>query len=154
MKNKFLLFFLAITVSGIIFSSCEDEGSNDTVISSYNSTKSHNAGKNCMSCHKSGGNGEGRFQAAGTVYKQDITTVFPGTTVKLTSEPQGAGTVFAILEVDKKGNFYTTNSIDFTKDVYVSLSFANSNTQFMYTKLTSGQCNSCHGVNINKIWIN
>ena len=53
--------FLAVAVMAMFaIHSCEkNENENETKISSYNSTESHKEGQNCMTCHKSGGSGEG-----------------------------------------------------------------------------------------------
>ena len=46
----------------------DDNDDNEIKISTFSSDDSHNAGNDCMTCHKSGGSGEGLFSAAGTVY--------------------------------------------------------------------------------------
>ena len=79
-----------------------------TNISPYNETEAHNMGQNCMNCHKSGGDGEGIFQAAGTVYDSTLSVTLPNTTVYLYTEQGGNGTLKHTVEVDGLGNFYTT----------------------------------------------
>lgn len=153
MKNKIVLAgFLAISM--IFASSCEKENENEskTKISAHNTSESHNEGKNCMTCHKSGGEGEGWFNVAGTVYQSSLTSVYPNATVKLYSGPNGTGTLKYTVEVDSKGNFYTTENIDFGSGLYPSV--AGSSPKYMNSKATTGQCNSCHGVSQDKIWAN
>lgn len=132
--------------------SCEkDEDENEIKSSSYNSTKSHNEGQNCMSCHTSGGSGEGRFTIAGTVYDAALNETFPNATVSLFTEPGGSGILKATIQVDKKGNFYTTENIDFKNGLYATVE-GNSNITYMNATVTNGQCNSCHGVSTDRIW--
>ena len=152
---------MKINTSWIIFSlfgavlmfSCEkeDEYENESKISYYNGTESHNMGQNCMNCHKQGGQGEGWFTAAGTVYDSALANVYPNATVKLYTGPNGSGQLKYTLEVDALGNFYTTNAIEFTGGLYPAVSGATS-TRFMSAAITSGPCNSCHGNSTNKIW--
>lgn len=113
--------------------------------SSFNSNESHNAGMNCMSCHTTGGPGEGMFLVAGTVYDQSLTTTMPKATVKLYSETNGGGTEVANIEVDALGNFYTTANIDFAKGLYPAVIGITGKVKYMASPITSGQCNSCHG---------
>ncbi len=77
--NRFNILKIVLLASVFIISqACEEnenEGENKSKISSFNSTESHNTGQNCMECHIAGGDGEGWFTAAGTVYdstKQSI----------------------------------------------------------------------------------
>lgn len=153
MKKK-LLYILAIaTLALVAFNSCDDddEGENETNISSYTSDDSHKAGQDCMTCHKSGGSGEGWFTAAGTVYNKALTSVYPGSTVRLYSESGGTGNLIATIEVDENGNFYTTENIDFGTGLY-TLVEGNTSTKNMASSITHGKCNSCHGVTVDKIW--
>jgi mono/diheme cytochrome c family protein len=150
MKKNVLTILLGAAIALVAFQSCEDE-ENETKISSYNSDESHKAGQNCMICHVSGGDGEGWFTVAGTVYESELTSVLPNATVKLYTEANGAGDLIATVEVDGKGNFYTTKVIDFGTGLY-TLVEGNTTTKNMYSKITSGKCNSCHGVSIDRIW--
>ena len=155
MKSRFitLLFFMSISV--ILIESCkkkEDEGNeNETKISSFGDTESHNMGQNCMSCHKSGGTGEGWFNVAGTVYDSLKTNTYPNTIIKLYSEPNGAGMLKHTIQVDGKGNFYTTANIDFGSGLYPAV-VSNSGVKYMSSATTTGTCVSCHGVSTDKIW--
>ncbi|HIP35630.1 MAG TPA: hypothetical protein EYG85_02120 [Crocinitomix sp.] len=140
--NKF--FYLSITI--FIFS-CEKK------ISNYQSSESHNEGKDCMQCHKRGEDGEGNFKVAGTVYDTTKTIVYPGATINLYSEPQGGGELIKTIEVDKKGNFYTTERVKFKNDVYPSVVGVAGGEKFMSTPISTGSCNSCHGVSTTRIWV-
>ncbi|HSH20763.1 MAG TPA: hypothetical protein VLA03_09935 [Draconibacterium sp.] len=156
MKNRKVIFLLSFLLFGF-FISCdkEDEGENKDMTSRYNKTESHNAGENCMSCHKSGGPGEGWFTAGGTVYNAAKTAVYPNATVKLYTGPNETGTLVKTIEVDGKGNFYTTADINFANGLYVTVTGAGAgatgNTNKMASSITTGQCNSCHGSSVGKI---
>lgn len=150
MKNRFLGILLVFLTVAFVFQSCEDE-ENETKISSYNSSESHNAGQNCMSCHTGGGSEEGVFTVAGTVYNNTLTSVFSGATVKLYSGSNGTGELIATIQVDENGNFYTTQAINFGTGLYATVE-GNSATKNMISSLTTGACNSCHGVSVDRIW--
>ena len=135
----------------VVMLSCEKENENETKISTYNSSDSHNAGQNCMNCHTSGGEGEGVFVVAGTVYDNQKTNTYPNATVRLNSGPDGTGDLIAIIQVDKLGNFYSTETINFGSGLFVSVQ-GETQTRYMPTSLTTGQCNSCHGNSIGRIW--
>jgi hypothetical protein len=92
--------------------SCEKEDGNETNISSYDATESHNTGEVCMQCHISGGDGEGWFTAAGSIYNLQ-STIFPNATVRFYTGQDGTGTLVKTIEADANGNFYTTEDINF-----------------------------------------
>jgi hypothetical protein len=149
-RNFYILAGIIILFSGFI--SCEnDEFENETEISSYNSSESHNAGQNCMDCHNPGGSGESAFIIAGTVYDSTITSVYPNSTIKLYTSPNGTGTLKTTVQVDKYGNFYTTEYVDFEYGLYPSAE-GELTTKYMSSAITTGQCNSCHGVSTDRIW--
>lgn len=135
----------------VVMLSCEKENENETKISTYNSSDSHHIGQNCMNCHTSGGEGEGVFVVAGTVYDNLKTNTYPNATVRLYSGPDGTGDLIAIIQVDKLGNFYSTETINFGSGLFVSVQ-GETQTRYMPTSLTTGQCNSCHGNSIGRIW--
>ena len=150
MKNKHI-FFISLSFGLFFsFSSC-NRNEKETNISSYNDTESHNMGQNCMECHKSGGKGEGIFQAAGTVYNAEFTSTLANGTVYLYTGQGGTGTLKHTIQVDGLGNFYTTESIDFGSGLYPTIKGATSS-RHMSSPITSGQCNSCHGVTTSKLW--
>jgi hypothetical protein len=147
MQKKAIILTAALGLIPILFlTSCtseNDESEDETVISSYGDTESHRAGNNCMSCHTAGGSGEGRFTVAGTVYQADGTTPYPNTTVTLYTGADASGELVITVEVDGKGNFYTTESVDWGTGLYPSVSSDNE-TLNMPTPTGSGACNSCH----------
>ena len=153
MTKKVLTIITMIISTLILFESCEKEENegNEEMNSSYNDTESHNMGQNCMSCHIQGGDGEGWFTVAGTVYDSLKTSTLPNSTVKLYSGPNGTGTLIATIEVDGLGNFYSTNSINFGGGLYTSAT-GNTTTKHMNTSITTGNCNSCHGGSVDRIW--
>lgn len=142
---------VAMIMAFLFMSACEkEEGENETKISSYSSNESHHTGDNCMNCHRSGGSGEGWFQIAGSVYHEDQSTPYPNATIRLYSGPEGSGDLKATVEVDLKGNFYTTESIDFGNGLY-AMAEGESESSYMETLLTDGQCNRCHGESAGRI---
>ena len=110
-------------------------------------------GQNCMNCHKSGGEGKGWFNVAGTVYTAGLSNTYPNTTVKLYTGPNGTGTLKYTINGDAKGNFFTTETIDFGSGLYPVVQ-GTSTAKYMSTTTTTGQCNSCHGVSTDKLWTN
>jgi hypothetical protein len=156
MKGKTLQILLAALVSlgTLSLQSCSENEGDETVVSVNNGQKSHNMGQNCMNCHKSGGPGEGWFSAAGTVYNDALTATSPNGLVKLYTGPNGTGTLKATVAVDGKGNFFTTESIDFTGGLYPSVTGTSGETEYMDFSITTGACYSCHGSTTDKIYTN
>jgi len=154
MKSKtFIGILVVFSVLLFIFLSCkkEKETESETSYSVYGSSKSHNNGQNCMNCHKQNGSGEGLFIIAGTVYDSLKTFPYPNTTVKLYTGPNETGTLKYTIQVDASGNFYTTENIDFGSGLFPAV-LGNNAVEYMYSVVTMGQCNSCHGVTTGKIW--
>jgi len=150
--NNCIILALSV-VAMLMISACEkEEGENETNISTYNSDESHKSGENCMTCHTSGGPGEGWFTAAGTVYNSDQTTPYPNATIRLYTGNGGTGDLRGTIEVDGRGNFYTTESIDFSGGLYVSAE-GDGGTKYMIAPISNGQCNSCHGTSTDRIWV-
>ena len=154
-KTKFRIAFIfsIIVVFIILGESCTKENTekNEKKISTHNSKESHNMGTNCMTCHKKGGDGEGWFNAAGTVYDSSKAFVLGNTTVKLFTGPNGTGDLKHTIQVDGLGNFYTTEAIDFTNGLYPAVQGPTS-TIYMSTATNTGQCYSCHNTTTDKIW--
>jgi cytochrome c553 len=144
-------FIIAIVVLGI--NSCEKGGCGESNISGFSQNESHNMGQNCMNCHKDGGEGEGCFNAAGTAYDGPNGNTLANCVVKLYTQPNGAGTLRATINGDAKGNFFTTESIDYNGGLYPVVTNGSA-TAFMPGSVSSGACNSCHGVNEAKIYVN
>jgi hypothetical protein len=155
MRTPKILLIAATLI--IAISGCKkevEESDNTTLISRHNETKSHNNDKACQSCHSIGGSGEGWFGIAGSVSTQDLSSPNPNGTLYLYSGPSGTGNLLATVEVDGNGNFFTTAASIAGSGAYAQLKSASGNTKNMSLVITSGNCNSCHGVSTGKIWVN
>ncbi|MFA7272882.1 MAG: hypothetical protein WC044_03390 [Crocinitomicaceae bacterium] len=150
MKQPSLFMFSSLFVSILLLSSC-NKGKNETKISSHGSSESHNMGQDCMSCHVKKGKGEGWFNVAGTVYNNTNVATFANATVKLYTGPGATGTLKYTIEVDSKGNFYTTEAIDFGSGLYPVIE-GSTGFNHMSTSITTGNCISCHGSSTGKLW--
>ncbi len=151
LKKRNFVLLLALTLIGFGVSSCEKEGGNEKKISMYGGDDSHNMGQNCMECHKSGGEGEGWFNIAGTVYDTALIATLKNTTIKLYTEANGGGQLKYTFEGDAKGNFYSTDDINFGDGLFPSVQ-GPTGTQYMSTSVKTGACNSCHGATTDKLW--
>ena len=125
------------------FQSCEKEDEYEIVISDYGDDDSHNKGMDCMTCHIPGKGAEGNFSVAGSIYN---TSIYQNTDVILSTEADAQGEIVAIVKVDALGNFYTTQTIDFGQGLYTTVRSGNRDLN-MQGKISSGNCNSCHGNN-------
>jgi hypothetical protein len=136
--NKIISVVIALLIilSAI---SCEQEKNNGAMGSS------HNAGKNCISCHSN-------FKLAGSVYNKSFTKIYSGVKIKVTTQSNGQGSVLVTMNSDNSGNFYTGTSISFGSGVFVSAENTSGTVQYMNTSITSGACNSCHGSSTSKMW--
>lgn len=141
MKNKLVSFLFVFLLTGILIQSCEDDEEGE----------SHNTGQNCMDCHTAGGSGEGVFTVAGSVYDNSLNSSLPNASVRLYTGFDGTGNLVATLLSDKNGNFYTTETIDFGNGLYVLVE-GSTRTKNMISSITTGACNSCHGVSEDRIW--
>lgn len=149
MRSISVVALFSILMIAVIAQSCNK---NETKISQANG-RSHNAGRNCMDCHHSGGEGEGWFTAAGTAYNATDSGIYRNAVVQLYTQPTGRGTLVATIYGDASGNFYTTSAIDFSAGLYPVI-VGSTGTNYMHTLLTVGACNSCHGVSQTKIIAN
>ncbi len=139
---KLLRTLIIVTI--ILYStSCEDflenrRPENEYTESSFNEDESHEYGKNCMDCHYSAGFGEGWFSLAGSI---------GGANSKARVELYNDTTLNPVykIEVDRKGNFYTTSSINYTNGIFVGVRNNNDSVRYMKSKIFFGQCNLCHG---------
>ena len=135
---------LALILGFAILQSCSEENGYGSIINStIGSNASHNMGQNCMNCHKPGGGEAPVWKIAGTVYNDAFTATNSNATVKLYTGPNETGILKYTIQVDAKGNFYTTSPIDFKGGLYPSVTGATS-TYSMSTPIESGACNSCH----------
>ncbi len=150
-----LLLSLLLILGGLIsFSSCEKNRTcKETNNSSAGSTESHNFGQNCLACHTKGEKGEGCFNIAGSVSDSLLTSPLTAGKVHLYSLPNGGGTLMYSFDIDGKGNFHTTNAVDYT-GLYAVVESASGNKKYMSSSLSSGACNACHGVTTSKLWGN
>jgi hypothetical protein len=131
--------------------SCEKEdGEQIDATSTSTSSKSHNTGQNCMNCHKSGGQGDGWFNVAGSVYNSTQTVPYITAKVQLRTAAAGGGTLVKEVQVDMNGNFYTTEPVNFGTGLYASV-VGGTVTKHMADKISTGACNSCHDSS-KRIW--
>ncbi|NOQ71723.1 MAG: hypothetical protein GQ574_06975 [Crocinitomix sp.] len=127
------------------------EGGGEYKLSSYGDMESHNMGLACASCHYSGGTGEGWFTIASTVYDESLVTTYPNTTVKLFTGPSGTGDLKYTFEVDGRGNFYSSSTINLQSGLYPAVE-GDLTTQYMNSPIVTGNCTSCHGNTTSEIW--
>jgi len=80
---------------------------------------------------------------AGTVYNSTGMVPYITAKVELRTAQSGGGSTLYRVEVDQKGNFYTTNTIDFGSGLYASV-VGGTSTQYMTLTVTDGACNDCH----------
>jgi hypothetical protein len=100
-------------------------------------TASHNAGRDCLGCHR------GQFGVAGTVYRADG-TAYPGATVRLTTAADGGGSVVLSVVSDASGNFYASQSVSFGSGLHADVTGTGGARRAMAAAVTGGACNSCH----------
>lgn len=155
MKVNTLLFSAFVLMTIVMATpSCKKNGKCDEDnISEAGGDDSHNFGNNCMQCHTSGGEGEGCFSVAGSVSNSNLTAPLTAGTVKLYTGPNGTGTLKHSIQIDSKGNFHTTEAIDYT-GLYAAITGPNGTTNYMGSSLSNGACNSCHGSATAKLYAN
>ncbi|NRA12029.1 MAG: hypothetical protein HRT57_08770 [Crocinitomicaceae bacterium] len=149
--SRILMLFIC-TVIGLTLVRCDKwiKPENKTQISTHGDDESIDDdhmfnGENCMNCHYSEGRGEGWFSAAGTVIGNNNNMG----TINL-YQNFGQAPV-ASIEVDAVGNFYTTETVDFTNGLNVSIVDDQGIELQMSGKIYSGQCNLCHGIITNPL---
>ena len=142
--SKFPRLVLFLTSASLIFASSPSLQAQDTP--DYFK-------QNCMNCHNAEGDGEGIFSAAGSVYDTTQIAPFPNAKVILYTGANGSGNVVKNIEVDAYGNFYTTESISFENDLFVSVLNPNGTETFMNSPVVNGECNSCHGSSSVRIFV-
>ncbi|HEX9190271.1 MAG TPA: hypothetical protein VGB87_24555 [Vicinamibacteria bacterium] len=99
------------------------------------SASSHNAGRDCLECHR-------ELRVAGTVYRADGST-YPGVAVRLTTAAEGQGTVVLTLATDRSGNFYSSQAVSFGSGLFADVAGSGAR-RAMPGPVASGACNSCH----------
>ena len=151
MKKRIIIFWVLSLILTAAFMACEKEDDDkESKESTFTSSESHETGNDCLKCHKPGGQGEITFNAGGTVFDSLGVSPWPGATIKLFSGSNGTGSLVKSIQVDKLGNFYTTASIAFGSGIYPSVT-GPSKTSYMSFSVTTGACNSCHGVTTDPI---
>ncbi|MCP4221498.1 MAG: hypothetical protein GY765_43140 [bacterium] len=156
MKNKNVIITLCLLFSVLLLvGGCKKSSDSGTtvLISQNGGTQSHKTGKDCLGCHQIGGNGKGVFTMAGTVYDSALATINPNGSVQLFSGPNGTGTLIKDVAVDGKGNFYTTEAIDWGSGLYTVVTGTNGSSKAMVSSFATGACNLCHGKSIDRIWV-
>ncbi|MBC8313877.1 MAG: hypothetical protein ISR57_02200 [Bacteroidales bacterium] len=122
--------------------------------SKHGDTLSHRNGQVCLTCHIPGGTATISFVVAGSVFQSDKSTPSVNGTLSFWSDQGGTGMLYATLEVDGKGNFYTTSSILPAQGVYPQILGTSGDVKTMPIMTPNGNCNSCHGVTDPPIWVN
>ena len=148
MKKIRCSFRCSILVLVLIVGSCEKD-ENEVMNSRANDTESHRHGENCMECHIDGGKGEGIFTVAGSLYAEDLITPFTSGKVELYGDPVTG--IVRSLEVDGRGNFYTTEPIDFSGGLHTRV--VGDTILEMKGLITQGGCNGCHGSSAPRLWL-
>jgi mono/diheme cytochrome c family protein len=152
MKGKMRFLWIPF-VACIVLLSCEKEGvCNVFTVSEINGNDSHNFGLNCMQCHKSGGEGKGCFNAAGSVQNAALTAPETSGQVEFYSGPNGTGSLVYTIPIDAKGNFYAAKTMGIN-GLYPAIKNA-TGTLYMGSSLSSGACNSCHGISTGALYAN
>ena len=151
--NAFLGAVLLCAVIGLSLNSCEGAfNCHEDNISAAGSNKSHNKGQNCMVCHRSSGEGQGCFIAAGTVCDANMMNTVSSGKVDFYTGPSETGTLKQTVFIDGKGNFYTTAKFS-PEGLYPVVTGPTGNKKMMGSALSSGECNSCHGSSTDKLWV-
>lgn len=119
--------------------------------SRYGGTESHNMGRNCQSCHLPDGPGEKCWAVAGTAYDSLSGATATQVTVRLYTQRNDSGELRLTLEGDALGNFYTSNDPGTGAGLYPSVTSASGHTSHMQGRISTGACNSCHGVSTDRI---
>lgn len=122
-----------------LFPSCEE---NEIIGDSTINSESHNFGQDCMTCHD--------FTAAGSIYKSGGGN-YSNATILFSTQENGNGTIVKSLKSDVDGNFYTSGPLNFGTGLYVSVEGSNGTSLHKNFTITTGACNSCHGVSTEAI---
>tara|TARA_B100001750_G_C15263774_1_gene474004 strand:- start:70 stop:600 length:531 start_codon:yes stop_codon:yes gene_type:complete len=139
---------------------CNNCHASETRESKIGGLLSHNSGQDCIECHSAEGAGNGIYTVAGSVFRVDQATPFPNIMVKFYPNKSRTGDPVTVLEVDGLGNFYTTKDImsEGKGDgeiglLYPSVVTDDNRIDMPVAFSTSmGGCNSCHGVDIPRIF--
>ena len=154
MRRMFKIFIFLSFASIAIYSCTHISG---TFVSSNGSMAGSSMKDNCMDCHQKGAT-QGGFTVAGTLFQSDSIKRYPNGFVELYNQPPDSlgtptDTVIARIDVDGVGNFYTTHPIDLSQGVYPRVTSSLGYKRSMQGPITSGACNSCHGVSTANIHV-
>jgi len=144
-----ILSFISLTACGGGGGAPADTTDTDTGPGNTSKT-SHNAGQDCLSCHKVGGTAESAavFSTAGTIYKSNG-SVQANATVNFYIT--GTNTLTGSFKTDDSGNFYTEVFVDGLYygtpgvtgvDIEVQ---GPSGLRTMPGIVSNGSCGTCHG---------
>jgi hypothetical protein len=144
-NRTILIAFLLVAIAFIMLR-CDKfiKPENDPSHSVHLETESHHVGSNCMTCHYSEGSGEGWFTIAGTVFDNFETGM-------LYAYDDYNSAPIDSLEIDGKGNVYTTDPFDFGDGKFFAIKRPGVAEKRMPTKITTGQCNLCHTSTTNRL---
>lgn len=106
-----------------------------------------------MNCHSGAGDGEGCFAVAGTVFDKSFSAIQPNPTNHLFSKPDSTGELLKVIKGDKNGNFYDGNPMGTAGSYYPAVISADGKVQKMLEPISTGACNSFHGITTDKIWV-
>lgn len=137
--------------------SCSDDyqtSPSNLMISFNGEDKSHKHGENCMDCHSAGQSGEHEFQIAGSVYTDNGESPVVNGLVKFYKEPKAEGKLVYAVEIDAKGNFFSTEGMQIEEGVYPVIESTTGNLYYMLTETGNGSCSSCHSQSGIKLIIN
>lgn len=140
---------LAGVIALMTMNSCKHGQCDSGEASVHGSSRSHNMGKNCQSCHRP--DGEVCWLIGGTAYDSLSGSTSSNVTVRLYTQPNDSGELRLTLEGDALGNFYTSEDPDLSAGLYPTVTTANGHTSRMEQSIRTGACNSCHGVTTEKI---
>lgn len=154
--KKIFGFYMLLAAAGLFITSCDKDitfQEKDSLVSVHDLTISHHMGENCMECHHYNGI-RGWFAVAGTVYDTSRSNISPNGYIYLYTAPDSTGSMKGAIQVDGNGNFYTTNAVFFPAGgLYPEVVGQSGARRMMYTSVTDGQCNKCHGDTENPIWV-
>lgn len=160
MRKTYILFIFFFVLAQVIISQSCNNGNKKAAaketLTSNKEYKSHEFGKDCMSCHKGKGMGTAIFTITGSVLDEARKNIQKKYVVMLYTQPKAQGKLVATIYPDASGNFYSTEEIDFSPGLYATLTGTpgvKEPVKHMPTPVFKGSCNSCHGKTAEKLGI-
>lgn len=161
LKNKIIIL---IVLTQLILIGCNHYDSIQTSgRESAAGERSHNAGKDCMSCHHDPSSGASSsdkwWYIAGTAYSRYGSILTSGTVQFWTAPADTSGpkgNLVYSLPIDRSGNFYTSKIINFGNGLFPYVISSTGDTCMIQSVVYNGSpypnsqgasCNSCHGNN-------